>query len=65
MNNFIETFGVSFKPLTEEALETARHIGSVEMKREGKKSSFLNAAATIEKAMEKDRVGFKRRYVRC
>ncbi|RLQ89875.1 DNA alkylation repair protein [Planomicrobium sp. Y74] len=65
MNNFIETVGVSYKPLTEEALETARQIGPVEMKREGKKSSFLNAAATIEKAMEKDRIGFKRRYVRC
>lgn len=65
MNNFIETVGVSYKPLSEKALETARQIGPVEMKREGKKSNFLNAAATIEKAMEKDRLGFKRRYVRC
>lgn len=65
MNNFVATVGVSYKPLTEKALETAKQIGSVEMKREGKKSSFLNAAETIEKAMEKNRLGFKRRYVRC
>ncbi|QHJ69931.1 DNA alkylation repair protein [Planococcus halotolerans] len=65
MNNFVGTVGVSYKPLTEKALETAQQIGPVEMKREGKKSSFLNATETIEKAMEKDRLGFKRRYVRC
>lgn len=65
MNNFIETVGVSFKLLTEKALETAKQVGTVEMKREGKKNSLLNAAGTIEKAMEKDRIGFKRRYVRC
>ncbi|WP_033541698.1 DNA alkylation repair protein [Planococcus sp. CAU13] len=65
MNNFIETVGVSYKPLTGKALETAAQVGTVEMKREGKKSSLLNATAAIEKAMEKDRLGFKRRYVRC
>ncbi|RAZ81369.1 DNA alkylation repair protein [Planococcus halotolerans] len=65
MNNFVGTVGVSYKPLTEKALKTAQQIGPVEMKREGKKSSFLNSAETIEKAMQKDRLGFKRRYVRC
>lgn len=65
MNNFIETVGVSYKPLTDKALETAAQVGTVEMKREGKRSSFLNATSAIEKAMEKDRLGFKRRYVRC
>ena len=65
MNNFIETVGVSYKPLSEKALETAKQAGTVEMKREGKKSSFLNGAGAIEKAMEKDRIGFKRKYVRC
>ena len=65
MNNFIETVGVSYKPLTEKALETAKQVGSVEMKREGKKNSFLNATAAIEKAVEKGRIGFKRKYVRC
>lgn len=65
MNNFIETVGVSYKPLTEKALETAKQVGTVEMEREGKKNSFLNATAAIEKAVEKDRIGFKRKYVRC
>ena len=65
MNNFIVTVGVSYKPLTEKALETAKQVGTVEMKREGKKNSLLNATAAIEKAMEKDRIGFKRKYVRC
>jgi len=65
MNNFIGTVGVSYKPLTEKALETAKQLGTVEMKREGKKSSFLSAVEPIEKAMEKDKLGFKRRYVRC
>ncbi|HSJ39089.1 MAG TPA: DNA alkylation repair protein [Planococcus sp. (in: firmicutes)] len=65
MNNFIETVGVSYKPLTEKALETAKQVGTVEMKREGKKNSFLNATAAIEKAVEKGRIGFKRKYVRC
>lgn len=65
MNNFIGTVGVSYKPLTEKALETAKQIGTIEMKREGKKNSFLNAAETIEKAIEKNRLGFKRKYVRC
>lgn len=65
MNNFIGTVGVSFKPLTEKAMETAEQVGIVEMKREGKKSSFLNSSETIGKAVEKDRVGFKRKYVRC
>lgn len=65
MNNFIETVGVSYKPLTEKALETAKQVGTVEMKREGKKNSFLNATAAIEKAREKERIGFKRKYVRC
>jgi len=65
MKNFIETVGVSYKPLTEKALETAKQVGTVEMKREGKKNSFLNATAAIEKAVEKGRIGFKRKYVRC
>ncbi|WP_422124544.1 DNA alkylation repair protein [Planococcus sp. X10-3] len=65
MNNFIGTVGVSYKPLTEKALQTAKQVGTVELKKDNKKSSFLNASPTIEKAMEKDRIGFKRKYVRC
>ncbi|PFG03436.1 DNA alkylation repair protein [Bacillus sp. es.034] len=65
MNNFVGTMGVSYVPLHEEALETAKEIGPVEMVREGKKNSVLKSAEDIQKQVEKGRIGFKRKYVRC
>ncbi|MGG3915470.1 DNA alkylation repair protein [Rossellomorea vietnamensis] len=65
MSNFITTVGVSYVPLHEAALETAKEIGPVEMVREGKKNSVLKSADDILKQVEKGRIGFKRRYVRC
>ena len=65
MNNFLYTVGLSFLPLHEKAVETAKEVGTVEVKREKKKSSFLNAYESIQKEMDKGRIGFKRKYVRC
>lgn len=65
MNNFIFTVGTSYIPLHEKSLETAKEIGIVEVKRENKKSSFLNAYDSIQKAVDKGRIGFKRKHVRC
>ncbi|WP_406687871.1 DNA alkylation repair protein [Rossellomorea vietnamensis] len=65
MNNFVGTVGVSYVPLHEEALKTAKEIGPVEMVREGKKNSVLKSADDIQKQVEKGRIGFKRKYVRC
>lgn len=65
MNNFLYTVAVSYVPLHEKAVETAKEIGIVEMKRDNKKSSFLKAYENIEKQIEKGRIGFKRKYVRC
>ncbi|RDU37833.1 DNA alkylation repair protein [Neobacillus piezotolerans] len=65
MSNFLYTVGLSYLPLHEEAVETAKALGIVEVKREGKKSSFLNAYERIQKDVEKGRIGFKRKYVRC
>ena len=65
MNNFIYTVGISYIPLSEKAVETAKQTGTVELKREGKKSSFLNAYESIQKDLDKGRLGFKRKYVRC
>lgn len=65
MNNFVMTVGVSYKPLHEEALKVAHEIGPVEMQREGKAPGILQAAVDIEKQVEKGRIGFKRKYVRC
>ncbi|WP_338453392.1 DNA alkylation repair protein [Niallia oryzisoli] len=65
MNNFIYTVGVSYLPLHEKALETAKAVGQVEIKREKKKSSFLNAYESIQKEIDRGKIGFKRKYVRC
>lgn len=65
MNNFIYTVGISFSPLHEMALETAKAIGPVEIKRDKKKSSILNCSESIQKEIDKGKLGFKRKYVRC
>ncbi|RHW33963.1 DNA alkylation repair protein [Lysinibacillus yapensis] len=65
MNNFLYTVGISFVPLHEKAVETAKAVGIVEVKRDNKKSSFLNAYENIQKEIDKGRLGFKRKYVRC
>lgn len=67
MNNFIYTVGVSYAPLHEKAVETAKAVGPVEVEvKNGKsKSKFLNASENIQKAVDKGQLGFKRRYVRC
>ncbi|MBK5515920.1 DNA alkylation repair protein [Bacillus sp. TH11] len=65
MNNFIYTVGISYVPLHEKAVETAKEVGIVELKRDNKKSSFLNAYESIHKELDRGRLGFKRKYVRC
>ncbi|MDQ1143956.1 3-methyladenine DNA glycosylase AlkD [Bacillus sp. SORGH_AS 510] len=65
MNNFIYTVAISYVPLHEKAVETAKAVGPVEIKRDKKKSSILNASENIQKEVDKGRLGFKRRYVRC
>ena len=65
MNNFVYTVATSYIPLHEEALALAETIGQVEVEREDKKSKILNAYEAIQKQIEKNRIGFKRKYVRC
>ncbi|RBO99992.1 DNA alkylation repair protein [Rossellomorea aquimaris] len=65
MSNFVTTVGVSYVPLHERALQTAKEIGPVEMVRENKKNSILKAADDIQKQVERGKIGFKRKYVRC
>jgi len=65
MNNFLSTVGISYLPLHEKAVETAKAIGIIEVKREKKKSSFLNAYESIQKEVGRGRLGFKRKHVRC
>ncbi|WP_100407754.1 DNA alkylation repair protein [Bacillus solitudinis] len=65
MNNFLYTVGLSYLPLHEKAVESAKEVGTIEVKREKKKSSFLNAYESIQKEIDRGRLGFKRKYVRC
>jgi 3-methyladenine DNA glycosylase AlkD len=65
MNNFLYTVGISYVPLHEKAVETAKEVGTVEVKRDKKKSSFLIAYESIQKEIERGKLGFKRKYVRC
>nr|WP_106782859.1 DNA alkylation repair protein [Lysinibacillus timonensis] len=65
MNNYIYTVGTSYVPLHDKAIEIAKSVGPVEMKRDNKKSSILNAYESIQKEISRGKIGFKRKYVRC
>lgn len=65
MNNFLYTVGISYKLLSEKALEIAQAVGEVVIIREVRKPQTLNAAESIQKDLDKGRLGFKRKYVRC
>lgn len=65
MNNFIYTVGVSYLPLHNKAVETAMAVGPVEVNRDKPKSKFLLASDNIQKTVDKGKIGFKRKYVRC
>jgi len=65
MNNFIYTVGVSYLPLHDKAVETAKAVGPVEVNRDKPKSKLLLASENIQKAVDKGQLGFKRKHVRC
>ncbi|MDN7247146.1 DNA alkylation repair protein [Planococcus shenhongbingii] len=65
MNNFIYTAAISYVPLHEKAIETAKTVGPVEIRKDQKNSSTLLASETIQKELDRGRLGFKRKYVRC
>ncbi|QJC50268.1 DNA alkylation repair protein [Paenibacillus albicereus] len=65
MNNFVYTVGVSYVPLHERAVQIAQEIGPVELGGSGSKRKVLNASQQIQKELEKGRIGFKRKHVRC
>ncbi|WP_138756224.1 DNA alkylation repair protein [Paenibacillus sinopodophylli] len=65
MNNFIYTVGVSYLPLHNKAAETAKAVGPVEVNRDKAKSKFISATDNIQNAVDKGRIGFKRKHVRC
>lgn len=65
MMNFVYTVGTSYVPLHEETMAIAKEIGEVEIERENKKPKIINAYKNIQTQVEKNRIGFKRKYVRC
>ena len=65
MNNFIVSVGTSYLPLHEEAMKIAQEVGKVDILM-GKNHCQINAAAEyIQNAVDKGRIGFKRKHVRC
>lgn len=65
MNNFVTTVGISYIPLHEKAVSVANNIGTVDVFRDKIKCSVPVAANEIQKAVDKGRLGFKRKNVRC
>lgn len=65
MNNFMYTVAVSYLPLHEKAVETAKEVGPVEVNSGTAKSKLIDASVNIQKAVDKGRTGFKRKHVRC
>ncbi|HSO57233.1 MAG TPA: DNA alkylation repair protein, partial [Paenisporosarcina sp.] len=65
MNNFIYTVGVSYLPLHDKAVETAKNVGPVEIRQGTKKRSILLASESIQKHIDSRPLGFKRKHVRC
>lgn len=65
MNGFVIAVGISYLPLHQEAIETAKKIGQVEVDMGNTQCKTPNALQYIEKAIQSKRLGFKRKKVRC
>ncbi len=65
MNGFVIAVGVSYLPLHEEAVKVAEKIGKVKATTDKGPVSVPLATESIQKAKDKNRLGFKRKSVRC
>ncbi len=65
MKNFVIAVGVSYIPLHEKAVETADKIGKIDFISPKGKCSAPNAAEAIQKMINRNKIGFKRKSVRC
>ncbi|MDR2814144.1 MAG: DNA alkylation repair protein [Prevotellaceae bacterium] len=65
MNNFVVAVGVSYLPLHEEAMETAKAMGEVTHTATKGTCALPSAQEAIQRAKDKGRLGFKRKAVRC
>lgn len=65
MNRFLIAVGVSYLPLHDIALQTAKEIGQITVINGKEQEQLANAYDSIIKQVEKGRIGFKRKNVRC
>lgn len=65
IGNFIQCVAISYIDLHDKATTVAKSVGVVPFNREHKPTGEVKPLETIEKAIEKNRIGFKRKYVRC
>lgn len=65
MNNYIYTVATSYLPLHDQAVATAKTVYPVKVENVQGTSKKLNALETIQKAVDRGRLGFKRKHVRC
>ena len=65
ISNFIHTVGLSYMPLHDYAVTISEQVGNIEIDRPGRKPQTLNPHQNILKDKAKNRLGFKRKYVRC
>ena len=64
MIDFLQAVAISFPPLHEEAIEAAKKIGRREIKLENK-VRIVDSYTSITDEVNKGRLGFKRKHVRC
>lgn len=65
MQYFVNIVGFSFIPLHKAALEVAKVIGDVSISRADGKIKVHNPEIAIMKQVERKKIGFKRKNVRC
>jgi hypothetical protein len=64
IRNFITAAGISYKPLYDKTLALAEEVDGLALNYDDTKC-FSGMAAAIRKEAERDRIGFKRKSVRC
>lgn len=65
MNNYIIAIGISYVPLHQAAMDCAIAIGQVKVDMGDTSCKTPSAVSSIQKAIDQNRIGFKRRSVRC
>ena len=65
MNGFVIAVGAYVKPLLKQAEATAKKIGKVDVEMGGTACKVPLATEYIEKIESKDRVGKKRKTIKC